>query len=121
MRVIPTCIDERKFSGLSRSFVIVLALLFQREASISIFDFFTETRAISVRAKKPFIKVSIAMIINSIYSFYYKSHDDMKKEEKINYNLFFGVSLLFIRIYRNHSPQTMEKTVSQKTEIKRMS
>ncbi len=69
IKVIPTCIDDKKLSGLSSSFAITLARLFHLEASMSIFDFFTETSAISVRAKNQLSKVSTPIIINSIYFF----------------------------------------------------
>lgn len=54
IKVIPTCTEERKFSGFSSNFRTVTALEFPCAAKCSIRLFFTETKAISEREKKPF-------------------------------------------------------------------
>ena len=85
--MIPTCTDERKFSGFSKSCRIIFALLFHLEARCWILLFFTDTRAISESAKNQFNKVSIAIIINSIWLLLSKSCKnpyDIKKPSKIN-------------------------------------
>ncbi len=87
IRVIPTCTDERKSSGLSRRSSIVFAFLFHFEARCSILLFFTETRAISDSAKNQFKRVRIRIIINSISFLIIGAYLSYEKPKKINYHM----------------------------------
>src|SRR5690606_39746937 len=66
MRVMPTCTELRKASGLASSFRMVLARVLPCSAKVCMRLGFTDTRAISLSEKKPLSKVSRVMIRNSM-------------------------------------------------------